>query len=240
MDQFLDLITITPFNRRSQHLANLPQPAGHNDRSRPFGYRSQATVARLGRFRNEYLVNSPEQSLELLRQLLQTQINRDIDELLARYNRNFLQPALKTIQANLQNAPNGANNTFELDVKHIFCEILDQAKAMYQPETKLNENNSDQPISMLVDNNSNTSISTSSTSDHSPAFKVRGRPAKWKTTNIKTKSKLFKMKNKLNKTNHDVVNNHKEIVHDENKWDPARLSIKTLVCLLFCIKGIIY
>lgn len=231
----LDLIAITPFNRRPQHLANLPQPSGHNDRHRPLGYRSQATAARLGRFRNEYLVNSPQQSLDLLRQVLQVQINREIDELLSRYNRNFLQPAWKTIQTNLKNGPGGgaggASNTLELDVKHIFCEILDQAKTMYQPEEP-KEGNEEDALSMLVDNNSSTT--TSSSSDHSPVFKVRGRPAKWKTTNLKSKSKLFKMKNKLNKTNHDGgggVHGHKELVHDETKWDPARLSIKTLVCL---------
>nr|CAD7195973.1 unnamed protein product [Timema douglasi] len=110
-------------------------PSGHNSRN-TFNMR-QVNLSNLGlrssyrnhiplsRFRGRCLT-SPAKSLDLLRQNIQSAINKEIDAIIKKYLEKFFQPAVDNIRSNL-----GGNCVTEDHVRDICRQILEEAKQMY-------------------------------------------------------------------------------------------------------------
>ena len=234
-----------PFNMRYVSLENFP----HNDR------KCSNRVAAINRFRDEYPINCPFKSINLLRQFLQTKINQEIRDILQKYRQTFLEPVFTNVRQNLRN--NELAN--ELDINAIMHQVLDEAKKMFPLENdkmlaKLRQQEQDndcgkdrQPNHHHNSNNNNQQTSTVLNSSGRP----RGRP-KLNRTVLKTKAKRKRNKTiiSISNANHNLVTidndatdnstlKNKLIDDNEGKWDPSRLSTKTLVCLKITITVLI-
>nr|XP_027199309.1 deoxynucleotidyltransferase terminal-interacting protein 1-like [Dermatophagoides pteronyssinus] len=238
-------VTIKPFNMRYVSLENFPP----NDR------KCSSRVAAINRFREEYPINCPFKSINLLRQLLQTKINQEIGDILQKYRQTFLEPVFNNVRQNLRN--NELAN--DLNINAFMHQVLDEAKKMFPLDdndkmlVKLRQQEQDNDCDKERQPNSNHSnnqqISTASNSSGRP----RGRPKLNRTvlkTKAKRKRKTFIMssnatQNLVIANNDDMAattnssansilknaNKNKLIDDNESKWDPSRLSTKTLFVL---------
>lgn len=162
------LVDMKPFNMRHATMANFVFPE-----KRP-PYRTLS----LSRYREEYLIHDANKSTTLLRNLLQGKINSEIDTLLQSYYNAFFKPALGNIQTNLE-----GKEYQELTTKHIFRDILEEARKMYDDEK------STAPGSDPIDD----------CPLPSPTFhygRTRGRPPRSKATGNLKKRLKFKAKTK--------------------------------------------
>lgn len=229
-------ITMKPFNMRYVSLENFPS----NDR------KCSNRVAAINRFRDEYPINCPFKSINLLRQFLQTKINQEIRDILQKYRQTFLEPVFTNVRQNLGN--NELAN--ELDINAIMHQVLDEAKKMFPLDendkmlAKLRQQEQDndcgkdrQPNHHHNSNNQQTSTVLNSSG------RPRGRP-KLNRTVLKTKAKRKRNKTiiSISNANHNLVTTdndatdnstlkNKLIDDNEGKWDPSRLSTKTLFVL---------
>ncbi|OTF69043.1 hypothetical protein BLA29_003930, partial [Euroglyphus maynei] len=230
---------ITPFNMRYVSLENFPP----NDR------KCSSRVAAINRFREEYPINCPFKSINLLRQLLQAKINQEIHDILQKYRQTFLEPVFNNVRQNLRN--NELVN--DLNMNAFMHQVLDEAKKMFPLDdndnmlARLRQQEHDEDCEKQSNHSNNQQISTVPNSSGRP----RGRP-KLNRTVLKTKSKrkrkTFISTSNANQNlaiaNNDAANmatltnstlkngNKNKLIGDnENKWDPSRLSTKTLFVL---------
>nr|CAD7398163.1 unnamed protein product [Timema poppensis] len=129
------LTMFTPSGHNSVNPLTMFTPSGHNSRN-TFNMR-QVNLSNLGlrssyrnhiplsRFRGRCLT-SPAKSLDLLRQNIQSAINKEIDAIIKKYLEKFFQPAVDNIRSNL-----GGNCVTEDHVRDICRQILEEAKQMY-------------------------------------------------------------------------------------------------------------
>lgn len=164
----------------------------------------KSTIMTTSKIRDEYLIASPSKSMNLLRKLVQTQINKEIDSLLQKYSAMFFLPAIENISKNIDD-----QNLFEFNIEQIFHDILDDAKRMYTDEKE------------DLDNKNEYS-----------QLRTRGRPSKYKekVKAQKFKAKLKQKKKIKISTNTDDTKNEKDpVFRNTVKWNPSRLSSETLV-----------
>lgn len=75
---------------------------------------------------------STVKSLDTLRQLLQSSINQEIDDVMQKYLKKYLEPAAENIESNQQAGIIPTNGTPPKQYLKAVCEqILDEAKKMY-------------------------------------------------------------------------------------------------------------
>lgn len=166
--------------------------------------------------RSDYLIASPSKSINVLRQLVQKQINLEINSLLQKYSQLFFEPAIRNICENNKN-----EEFLEPSIDSIFQDILDDAKKMYGSKNEVSQEDNENIGDCFQ--------------------KARGRPSKKEVVKTKFKSKWKHLKKKkknsaqiesITATMNSAIKSRydKDIsVPDDSKWDPLRLSTNTLV-----------
>ncbi|XP_067135365.1 deoxynucleotidyltransferase terminal-interacting protein 1 [Centruroides vittatus] len=187
-------------------------------------YRSQGIAmnrAKLG------CISSPIKSLDLLRQNLQTSINKEIDEIIQRYLEKFFKPGLENIRAN-----NGENSVSEHHVHGVCKQILEEAKKMYQGSHT--RGNSPAVDCSDVEYHSPPEIKPGRTYHKGP-----GRKRKDSDTDSEASQNLFKPKKKKGRppihfhsnmsgrSTPSKLKSSEPVKREGPKWDPARLTPET-------------
>lgn len=77
-------------------------------------------------------LRTTSKSLNTLRQLLQESINQEIDDVMQKYIKRYLEPAAENIESNQKNGIAPANGMPPKQYMKAVCrQILDEAKKMY-------------------------------------------------------------------------------------------------------------
>lgn len=77
-------------------------------------------------------LKTTSKSLNTLRQLLQESINEEIDDVMQKYIKRYLEPAAENIESNQKNGVVPANGMPPKQYMKAVCrQILDEAKKMY-------------------------------------------------------------------------------------------------------------
>lgn len=195
---------------RNVSLENFPP----NDR------KTISRVTAINRFREDYLITCPYKSIILLRKLLQTNFNNELNKIFEKYSKLFLEPVFTNIAKNMENN----KTSYELNMNAFMHLLLDEAKKMF-------------PVgeSVFFDKIKETeckNLDKQRSSNCQPASRPRGRP---KMNRIKLKANAKRKRNLacLDKnTNKKAKNKHLKQTsnhHNEDKWNPSRLTTKTLV-----------
>ncbi|KAL1424046.1 hypothetical protein MTO96_020636 [Rhipicephalus appendiculatus] len=208
---------LNTFNMRPYNLSCLPSTMTY----RP-SCRSQSVAisrAKLG------CITSSAKSLDVLRQNLQKNINREIDEILQRYLEKFFKPGLENVRIN-----NGEHSISEQHIQAVCRQILEEAKKMYHGSyTRGNSPTSDYNIDSGRNSPSDLKLGRFSTGKHAVTGRKRrdnsdsdseaslqlvkkkkGRPPLHQGGGLSGRSTPCKLKA-------DAVK------REGPKWDPARL-----------------
>lgn len=211
----LNHVRMSPFNMRNVSLENFPP----NDR------KMYSRVTAINRFREDYLVTCPYKSIILLRKLLQANFNNELNRIFGKYLKLFLDPVFTNISINMDN-----NETpYELNKNAFMHLLLDKAKEMFPVGEGVFLNKIKEAECKILDKKRSGNCHPATVS------RPRGRP---KMSRIKMKANakrkqslacLDKNKNTKNKHLKQTNNDH----NNEDKWNPSRLTTKTLVGYLF-------
>jgi deoxynucleotidyltransferase terminal-interacting protein 1 len=148
-----------PFNMRVVNLNNFPitQTLYRTN------YRSHSTAcvrAKMGSIQNT------AKSLDLMRNLLQKSINKEIDVIIQKYIEEFFRPAIENIRLN-----NGENSVSDEHMQTVCRQILEEAKKMYSSDIR-----SATPFDVSVDSMSDAgSVVEGRPSRHAQLYAVRKR-----------------------------------------------------------------
>nr|CAD7262412.1 unnamed protein product [Timema shepardi] len=199
------------FNMRQVNLSNLGLRSS---------YRNHIP---LSRFRGRCLT-SPAKSLDLLRQNIQSAINKEIDAIIKKYLEKFFQPAVDNIRSNL-----GGNCVTEDHVRDICRQILEEAKQMYCSGS---QSRGSSPYNELSDSETG-SIGEyrfgRPTSKQSPLFRKR----KESDTDSEASQSARRKRSKPRGVGSLLPSPTKHIRgeplrHEGPKWDPTRILKRTL------------
>ncbi|XP_005110186.1 uncharacterized protein LOC101855298 [Aplysia californica] len=114
-----ELLPIQPFNQRISNLSCFPVM---NSTYRA-AYRSHAVAVQRAR---AGVIMSTAKSLDVLRQNLQRNINKEISEIIKRYTDKYFQPALENIRLN-----NNEGSLGDEHINYVCRQILEEAKSEY-------------------------------------------------------------------------------------------------------------
>ena len=117
---------------------------------------SQIAIART----KSSTLNDPKQALDLIRSLVQTELNEKVQVLMQEYVDSVFQPAIQNIRKNLGETDNAAIGALLLE--EVCCNALDHAKDMFRAHRTKNG-----PINQNVSNESNTIVNNSGNNGHS-------------------------------------------------------------------------
>ncbi|GIX83268.1 deoxynucleotidyltransferase terminal-interacting protein 1 [Caerostris extrusa] len=203
------------FNMRPYNLNNFPT----STTSYRTAYRSQTVAmqrARLG------FISGTAKSLELLRQNMQTFINKEIDDIIQKYIDKFFRPGIENIKVN-----NGENSVSDQHINSVCRQILEEAKKMYQ-------NTSNRGISPTDFGE----LESSSSSDQKPVEKISKTTAKKrKESDTDSEASIVPVKPKRRKGRPPNIASGRstplklkveQVKREGPKWDPNRLKPDTL------------
>ncbi|KAL1501852.1 hypothetical protein ABEB36_007100 [Hypothenemus hampei] len=196
------------FNMRQITLLNLTATA--------LGLRNGAKSSALSH-RIAYSVISAPKSLDILRQNLQTAINKDIDSVIKKYVDKFFQPAVANIKNNL-----GPESVSEENMREVCRQILEEAKSMYAISGRFRDRIPYQCSQSEADSESNIvpEMSTSNKRkdlelEHS---EISGFPVAKRLSKPKTISNYY----------NDNLGCKFSLKRDGPKWNPERIKPDTL------------
>ncbi|XP_055946648.1 deoxynucleotidyltransferase terminal-interacting protein 1-like [Argiope bruennichi] len=204
------------FNMRSYNLNNFPT----STTSYRTAYRSQAVAmqrARLG------FISGTAKSLELLRQNMQSFINKEIDDIIQKYIEKFFKPGIENIKIN-----NGENSVSDQHLHSVCRQILEEAKKMYQSTS----NRGTSPADFAE-------IESSSSSEQKPANNnnyLKTLLKKRKESDTDSEASFIPVKPKKRKGRPPNVASGRstplkfkieQVKREGPKWDPNRLTTET-------------
>ncbi|GFY63567.1 deoxynucleotidyltransferase terminal-interacting protein 1 [Trichonephila inaurata madagascariensis] len=204
------------FNMRSYNLNNFPT----STTSYRTAYRSQAVAmqrARLG------FISGTAKSLEILRQNMQSFINKEIDDIIQKYIETFFKPGIENIKVN-----NGENSVSDQHIHSVCRQILEEAKKMYQTTSNRGTSPADfgefESSSSCDQKPTTTIVKTTikkrkeSDTDSEVSYKpVKPKKRKGRPPNSSS-GRSTPMKFKIEQT---------RIKREGPKWDPNRLTNET-------------
>ncbi|XP_050532622.1 deoxynucleotidyltransferase terminal-interacting protein 1 isoform X2 [Daktulosphaira vitifoliae] len=189
------------FNMRQVTLANIIDVANGNDKA----------STKAAKMRAKNFVNAAK-SLDLLRQNLQSSINKEIDNVIRKYLTTYFGVAIDNVKNNL-----GSNCMTEDHVREVCRTMLDEAKLMY----------SNPPLS-----GSNSPFNTSQTTD----MLIESRFAKQHSKNrspLKRKEPIPELDDNLSpvidqQSSQTSLTKHQRF---QSAWDPSKIHSQTLFVL---------
>ncbi|GBN76024.1 Deoxynucleotidyltransferase terminal-interacting protein 1 [Araneus ventricosus] len=202
------------FNMRSYNLNNFPT----STTSYRTAYRSQAVAmqrARLG------FITGTAKSLEILRQNMQSFINKEIDDIIQKYIEKFFKPGIENIKVN-----NGENSVSDQHLHSVCRQILEEAKKMYQSTS----NRGTSPADFVE-------LESSSSSEQKPSNNsnfLKTLIKKRKESDTDSEASFIPVKPKKRKGRPpNVVSGRstpfkiEQVRREGPKWDPNRLTSDT-------------
>lgn len=222
------------FHMRTYNLSNFPVQSSTYRAT----YRSQSVSihrARMG------CITSSAKSLNVLRQLLQHSINKEINEIMQKYLDKFFRPAIENIKSN-----NGVNSVSDQHVQAVCRQILEEGKKMYFGGNSTRANS---PVSTYGNTNTANDANLSDNENYNDNNRGRKRgkdsDSDSETSSLHTLKPVVRRKKlpthkHINSGNGGIsgrvtpskihvkaVSNNDGVKREGPKWDPSRLSTET-------------
>lgn len=183
---------------------------------------SQIAIARC----KSSTLNDPKQALDLIRSLVQNELNEKVQVLMQEYVDSVFQPAIQNIRKNLGDSAAGDNIVGALLLEEVCCNALDHAKDMFRARHKTSSS-----IVSANDNHNHAGTVTNSTvaNNHglitaSMATRIAvKRKLKRSITNNANKRRLLGQRSDLPL----VTPDGKPVRREGPKWDAKRINHET-------------